>query len=409
MSDLHFVFLQGMPCSFFRRIGDKLSGQGHRVSRINLCFGDWLFWHGPEAHSYRGRYADWPAFFTAFIQENKVTDLVLLGEQRKYHKEAVKIALFLGVRVVATDFGYLRPDWITLEQDGMGGNSRFPRDPATILAHAASVPKADLDRRYSDSAVQMALGDLLFSFANVLVGWLRFPFYQRSEARPHPLIYFPAIGRRLLTAGKRNRRASERFQSVLASGAAFFVLPLQLEHDFQIVAYSPFDGLDEVIELVIHSFAAHADRSSRLLLKSHPWDPGLKRWPRLIAEVAGRFGVADRIDYLDGGDLDGMMARAAGVVTVNSTSGLRALQLGCPVKLLGQAVYDVPGLSDQGSLDAFWQTPLKPDPQLRDAFVDLMAETIQIRGVFFSEPGATVAVEAAASRLAAGIRQWPAS
>ena len=33
--------------------------------------------------------------------------------------------------VAVTDFGYLRPDWIVLERDGMGAESRFPRDPDT--------------------------------------------------------------------------------------------------------------------------------------------------------------------------------------------------------------------------------------------------------------------------------------
>lgn len=399
MSDLHFVFLQGMPCSFFYRIGQKLAGLGHRVSRINLCFGDWLFWHGPDAISYRGRYADWPAFITAFFQQNRVTDLVLLGEQRKYHKEAVKIAQGMGIRVMTTDFGYLRPDWITLEQDGMGGNSRFPRDPKMILAGAERVPNINLSRRYSDSSFKMALGDLVYSFGNVIFGGLLYPYYRRSEARAHPLIYFPAIGLRLLGSGRRNRRARAKMREIHEAGAKYFVLPLQLEHDFQIVAYSSFSGLEEMLELVIESFAMHAAKTSRLVIKSHPWDPGLKQWGRYIDQVAGRLDVAGRIDYLEGGDLDEMMRLSEGVVTVNSTSGLRALQLECPVRVLGQAIYDLPGLADQQKLDSFWKNPQAPDPQLADSFINLLAETIQIRGVFFSEPGATAAVNAFISKL----------
>ncbi len=81
----------------------------------------------------------------------------MLGEQRRYHKEAVAVAKTLGVRVTVTDFGYLRPDWITLEQDGMGGNSRFPRDPEVLEVLARGVAEPDLSESYRDSALNPPL------------------------------------------------------------------------------------------------------------------------------------------------------------------------------------------------------------------------------------------------------------
>lgn len=400
MSEKHFVFLQGMPCSFFARLGEKLSASGHRVSRINLCFGDWWFWHGPQTLNYRGSLAAWPEFIRFYLVEQQATNLVLLGEQRKYHKEAVAIAQSLGIQVTVTDFGYLRPDWITLERDGMGGNSRFPRDPTAIREAAKQVGKPDFVRRYTDSTWRMAVGDLFYSFSNVFLRAL-FPRYQRSEARPHPLLYFPFMGLRMLFADGRQKKAVARFQAIKASGAPYFVFPLQLEHDFQIVAYSPYRNLDEPIAAVIRSFAGRSG-ATRLLIKSHPWEPGLKDWAKRIRRLATRYGVGDRVDYLDGGDLDDMINGALGLVTVNSTSGLRALQLGCPVKVLGQAAFDVDEMTFRGSLDDFWSTPGKPDAGLVEAYINLMAASIQIRGVYFSPAGAEAGAEAAASRLGAG-------
>ena len=63
----HFVFLQGMPCSFYRSVGEALERQGQRVSRINLSFGDWLYWHGKNAVNYRGRRKSWPDFLKSYI------------------------------------------------------------------------------------------------------------------------------------------------------------------------------------------------------------------------------------------------------------------------------------------------------------------------------------------------------
>src|SRR5258706_1292220 len=401
MPDLHFLFLQGMPSLFFRRIAAGLVARGCRTTGINLCMGDRLFWGGRDAVNYRGSLADWPAFIEAFLVREGVTDLVLLGEQRRYHQEAIAAAQARGVRISVTDFGYLRPDWITLERDGMSGNSRFPRHMDEVRRLAALAPRSDLAPRYSDSALRMALGDLLYSFSTALFGWL-YPRYQRSDRRPHPMVYFPAIGWRLLVARFAARRARRQLAALLAAPARDFILPLQLGHDFPIVSYSPFANLLEPPRSVIQSFAAHSTPDLRLVVKAHPWDPGLRRWRSIVARLAVDSGVGERVDFLNGGGIDELLRAAAGLVTVNSSAGLRALQLGCPVKVLGQAIYDMPGLSQPGRLDDFWRGPVAPDPANIDVFVAAIAATVQIRGVFFHEPGLSAAVEQAVERLCNG-------
>lgn len=400
MADRHFVFLQGMPSPFFRRIGEALSKRNHRVTRINFCIGDWLFWSGHHTLSYRGSGADWPEFFGDFLDRNLVTDLVLLGEQRRYHKEAVVLAQTRGIRVVANDFGYLRPDWITLERDGMGGNSQFPRVPEEIFRLNASVPVVDLVQRFQDSASGMARADLLYNFANLFLGLL-YPHYRRTDHRPHTLIYTLTSAVHLLRGKLRQVSSQRKVGDLVHSKTRYFVLPLQLDHDFQIVAYSPFSGMEEVIRLVMTSFSRFASSGTRLVIKVHPWDAGLVNWDRVVRKTAESLSVVERVDFMHGGNLDELARHAEGMVTVNSTSGLHALQVKCPVKVLGQAVYDVRGLTYQGSLDTFWQSKQRPDTDLLSAFVNLMAATIQLRGVFFSEPGCTAAVQSAVKWLEA--------
>jgi capsular polysaccharide export protein len=88
-----------------------------------------------------------------------------------------------------------------------------------------------------------------------------------------------------------------------------------------------------------------------------------------------------------------------GVITVNSTSGIRALQLGKPVKVLGQAIYDVVGLTHQGEIDDFWQRPMPPDGVLLDSFIKVLASKFQVRGTFFSHLGRKAAVAGAVRYL----------
>ncbi|ACX96315.1 capsule biosynthesis protein [Halothiobacillus neapolitanus] len=394
----HFVFLQGMPSAFFRLVGDALEKSSHRVSRINFCAGDWLFWHDRRALSYRGTLADWPNFFGQWLHDAHATDVVLLGEQRKYHREAVQVAKAAGVRVWATDFGYLRPDWITLEANGLGGNSTMPRDLAEIERLAANLPPVDFQRKYHDSSWRMSLGDLAASFATVFFS-VFYPRYQQSDARPHPLIYFPAMGLSLLVKAWQQKPALRLFAHINRRGRAYFVFPLQLNHDFQIQAYSPFAGMGDAISLVLASFARHAPIECDLLIKSHPWDPGLHNWNKQIQKEARQLGIAERVFYFNGGDLNAMMRKARGVVTVNSTSGLQALQMGRAVKVLGACVYDVPELVDTQSLDDFWQNPTPPDATQLADFIRLLVQQTQIRGVFFGRADGSPSVINFAQRL----------
>jgi len=394
----HLVFLQGMPSPFYRQIAQHLKAQGWRVTRINLCTGDWLFWHGEDAISYRGRHSQWPRFIAQFLTEQGVTHVLLLGENRRYHRQAVDIALELGIQVVVNDFGYIRPDWITFERNGMSGGSLFPRDPVAIRAMAAELPDIDWTPRFADSAFHMARGDLLYNLSNLFMGWL-YPFYRRSDRRPHTLIYTPASGLRLLTNRLRQKRTEQSVQQLIASQQAYYLFPLQLDFDFQIVAYSPFDGIASSIAHVVASFARHAPKHALLLLKEHPWDPALKNWERILQREAARWGVGDRVQYLRGGHLDSLITHAQGVVTVNSTTGMRALQLGRPLVVLGQAVFDVPGMTHQGGLDSFWTQATAPDASLVRDFLKAVAAALQIRGVFFEEEGLRLAAQEAARRL----------
>lgn len=401
----NFIFLQGMPCAFFSQLAKELMARGHTVARIFLCFGDKIFWRGLPGTSFRGGLSAWPSYFEDYVLRHRITDLILLGEQRKYHREAVIVAQKLGIRVTVTDYGYLRPDWITLERDGMGGDSRFPKNPAIIHLYAKGLAVPDFTRRYYDSDLNMAIGDLIYSFSNILFS-LFYPCYKRSDERPHPIIYFPAEGIRLLTQSHRNKEAMDQFQKIQNSGKRYFVFPMQLEHDFQIIAYSQFHSLDHVLKEVIGSFA-RATSEVVLLIKSHPWDTGFKNWRKRIARIAASNQVEQRVIFLDGGDLDAMMAGSLGVITVNSTSGIKALQQGRPVKVLGQAIYDIAGLTSQRSLDEFWNTPTMPDVALVKKFSTLVAATIQIRGTHFSNEGMLAAAQNAAIQLCCSEQALP--
>lgn len=392
-----FLFLQGPSSPFFSLIADGLEAKGHHIHRINLCVGDQLFWRRPGAVNYRGKLGDWPAFIADFLDRHGITDMLLLGEQRDHHKLAIAAAKARGIQVVATDFGYLRPDWIILEKDGISAESQFPREPESILELGARAPTANLQKMYEDSFWRMALSEMAYHFSSYFLWWL-FPHY-RSFKVENPLLAYLGTGWRLLFSKRRAREAEAILDTLNARSTPYFLFPLQMENDYQIRAYSPYPDMETPIAEVIASFASHAARNVRLLVKVHPWDPGLKNWGKIVARHAQKHGVADRVHYIDGGSLYAMIRRSRGMVTINSTTGIQALRMDSPLITLGQAIFDVPGLTFQGSLNDFWTHAAPPDPSLREAWINATAAALQIRGVFYSQPGLGDAAKAAVERL----------
>jgi capsular polysaccharide export protein len=326
-----------------------------------------------------------------------VTDLVLHGDTRPYHREAVKQAEARGITVHVTELGLLRPGFLTHETGGLVTLSRFPDDPAAIRAIAKEAPSPDLTRRYPGSFMLEAWQDVSYHLVTLATS-VFFPRYERHTPQ-HPLADYARWCLRLARAPGRRRRASREQSELLASSKPFFVLPLQVEGDYQLLAHSPFSSMRQAVDRVLGSFARSAPAHVRLVIKTHPLDNGIRNWRHEIGEATRELGVQDRVHLLDGGDLGALLARAAGCVTVNSTSGLEAIMRGTAVRLLAPALFDVEGLVDRQPLDGFWHVPQAPDPDLTDALVRALAATTQFRGSIHNLEGLEEAVERLTERL----------
>jgi capsular polysaccharide export protein len=391
------LFLQGPLSPLYAMIGDRLEARGHAVHRINLCVGDSLDWRRPGAVAYRGSLAKFPAFVARVMDEHAVTDLVLHGDRRLYHRAAAEAARPRGIVVAATELGYLRPDFMTIERDATATGSHFPEDPDAIRAIAAAVPPPDLALRYRGSFAAQAVPDVVYNLANSLF-WFLHPGYRRHTIH-HPFADYAAWGLRLLTERRRQAEADILLAALVEARTPFFVFAMQLEGDFQVRDHSPYGSLRPALDEVFASFRAHAPADTLLVVKNHPLDNGLEGWRGAIHRLAAVHGLRSRVHFADGGGLAPLVEASRGVVTVNSTAGLEALQRGAAVKTLAPAIYDVPGLVDPGPLDGFWRTPRAPDPALLDAFVRALAATVQVKGTIYSKEGCAAAADAMAARI----------
>lgn len=385
-----FLFLQGLATPFFSELGRALRAKGAHVWRVNFRGGDSAYWSGPST-AFRGRVEELEDFYSRLFAEHRFTDVVLFGDMRPVHRGVYEVAEKHQARVHVFEEGYIRPDWITLERDGVNGNSRLPQDSAWFLEAAKALPPLPEPTPSPVSFNRRAWQDFLYRISSVH-DVLFHPHYQTHRPRRS---YVEYAGWFLRFATFRFRLHHDR--SLLARavgvGGPVFLLPLQLNGDSQIVHHSPFHSVSEVIQEVVASFAANAPKNAVLIIKNHPLDTGLDGYRSAARRAAAGHGIGGRVFFIDVENLAEIFPIIKGVVLVNSTTGLSAIWRGIPVHAIANPIYKMPGLTFTGGLDDFWRNPEPPDGLLFEAFRSVLLHVNQLNGNFFTPTGIRLAIE----------------
>lgn len=396
-----FLFLQGPQSRYFRRLGLAVRATGARVRKVNMCGGDVFLWPTPCATLYQGSRGNWPRWVADLMDRDAVTDLVLMGDNRPMHRDAICIARSRNIRVYVLDEGYLRPNYITLEREGVYIRSRLPNTADTIRERAATLPEAPPMYAYPDCMRTRVMDTIRHHVGNTVLLGL-FPRYRTH--RPYPIVWeLKGWLPRYVTRRRRKLEALTTQRTLLKSGEPYFLFPLQLDSDVLVRSYSHYGVRDSIMQ-VFSSFARSAPAGCRLVVKNHPLDNGLINLRQFVDNFAHATGIQDRITYMDGGQGRALMEspQCRGVVVVNSTMGLEALALGRPVFSLGKSIYALTGLAvtpQENPLGQFWSTPRPPDATLMHQFVKLLHGEALVAGNFYTDQGIAAAVEGSLRRL----------
>lgn len=393
-----FLFLQGLATPYFNALGHHLRAHGAETLRVNFCPGDELYWHGPSI-KFRGEREELQPFFESLFEKHSFTDVALFGDTRAVHQPALQLAKTRNVQVHVFEEGYLRPYWVTIERGGVNAHSPLPRGSQWYREARGALDTTPEVVEERNNPTVRALQDMAFHIANTTAPLL-YPRYRTHRPR-HPMREYAGWCWRLPQLPLRRRAEEQELTGILTGSAPVFFFPLQLTGDSQITKHSSFAGIAEAMETVIKSFALHAPSSASLIIKNHPLDTGLDRHAKTVSHLARKYDVKERVRFFETGHLPTIADRAHGTVVVNSTVGLAALGHECPVKTLASPIYDLPGLTFQGSLDEFWQNPAAPDRNLYRAFRDVLLATTQVNGNFFTRAGIQLAVSGCHRMLAA--------
>ena len=383
-----FLFLQGPHGPFFDGLARMLRRAGARVWRVGFNAGDRAFWpDGPSYIPYRGAAGDWPAALAELLDAHGVTDIVLYGDTRPIHAEAVRTARTRGLTLHVFEEGYMRPYWVTYERGGANGHSR-------LMAMSIAQMQAALAGSHIEAPLPPAhWGDMRqhIFYGALYHGFVMFGNRDYRNFRPHRALTvrqeFRLYLRRLLRmpAHAAERRIATRR---IRSGAfPYHLALLQLEHDSSFRVHSPFATMTEFLAEVIAGFAEGAPRHHHLVVKAHPLEDGRTPLRRDLRRLARAHGIEGRVHYVRGGKLAELLNDARSAVTVNSTAGQQVLWRGIPLKVFGQAVYAKPELVSEQPLRDFFRNAERPDSRAYREFRRYLLESSQVPGGFYSARG----------------------
>jgi capsule polysaccharide modification protein KpsS len=315
-----------------------------------------------------------------FFERTGVQCMFLFGDCRPHHQAAIKAALRRNMGVYVFEEGYIRPDYITLEKFGVNGYSVIPCNP-DFYRELEDRP----ERNAAPAGInfpRMVSSVIMYHLAEFLMK-RRYPHYKYHKAyNPviEPFYWIRSGVRKALYRVTEKKLEGKLFESLKKR---YFLVPLQFHRDSQVLLHSKYDAVEEFILEIMESFAAHADKRHSLVFKHHPVERGHKNYASMIKALAEKLGIPDRVCYIHDLHLPTLLKNALGVVVINSTVGLSALFHGTPVKVTGTAIYCMPGLTYQKSLDDFWADPGHVDMDLYRRFRNYIIENTQLNGSFY--------------------------
>ncbi|MFT5630171.1 MAG: capsular polysaccharide export protein [Gammaproteobacteria bacterium] len=387
-SNRHFLFLQGPHGPYFHRLAKMLRAAGGQVWRVGFNAGDRAFWFGGAGYiPFQGTIEDWPDTFATIVADHGITDIVLYGDTRPIHADAIAAATAAGLQIHVFEEGYMRPYWVTYERGGTNGNSKLM--DLTVSQMQTALALSDLEvptppAHWGDMRHHVFYGALyhwfvLFSNCHYrkMVRHRELPVFTETMLYTKRLLLMPytALDRMIATARIRY------------GGFPYHLVLMQLEHDASFQTHSPFTRMGEFIEVVMDGFAKGTPRHHHLVFKAHPLENGRSPLKRIIREQARKHGVEARVHYVRGGKLARLLDHARTAVTVNSTAGQQVLWRGIPLKVFGAAVYAKPEFVSEQSLEDFFASPTRPDSKAYKDYRRFLLETSQVPGGFYAARG----------------------
>lgn len=375
-----YLLLQGPMGPFFNDMAEWLESQEREAINVIFNAGDRFYCRKRNYLTFKETPKEFPHWLKVTWSEYHFDTIICFGDCRQLHQAAKRWAQSKGIRFLAFEEGYLQPHFITLEKDGVNAYSSIPRDPEFYR----NLPdQKELQVHSLKPSTKLRIWHAMWYY---LISWCyrkQFPLYR------HHKVFSPwyeskcwiRAGWRKLWYRFKERHVMRLLETKLDQ--RYFLAILQVYNDSQIRNHSPYKDVRNYINNVMYSFSRKASPADFLVFKHHPMDRGHRLYRPLISKLGKQYGISDRVMYVHDLSMPQLLSHSKAVITINSTAGLSALIHNKPLKVMGRALYDIKGLTYQGSLNQYWTSNFKPDKHLFNKFNSYLRKNTQINAVFY--------------------------
>ncbi|ORM66528.1 capsular biosynthesis protein [Pantoea rodasii] len=380
LSGKKYLLLQGPMGPFFNDVATWLESLEREAVNVIFNGGDRFYCRQRKYLPYLKTPKEFPSWLRDTHKEYDFDTILCFGDCRPMHQAAKRWAQAKGIRFIAFEEGYLRPHFITVEEGGVNAFSSLPRDPE-FYRRLPEMPAMQVEKLKPSAAKRIGHATWYY-----LVGWrYRHEFHQYRHHKSFSPWYEAQCWVRAYWRkqwyGWRQRNVLSHLQNSLDQ--RYFLAILQVYNDSQIRNHSPYEDVRDYINDVIFSFSKKAPRNEFLVIKHHPMDRGHRLYGPLINKLSKEYGVKNRVIYVHDVPMPELLTHAKAAITINSTAGISALIHNKPLKVMGNALYDMKGLTYQGHLNQFWTADFKPDMKLFKKFKNELLNRTQINTVYY--------------------------
>lgn len=375
------LFLVGPIGTFFARLLKYLDKENVQTYKILFPLHEYGF-SKLKVIRYSRDMIYFKEFLRKIIFDKNIKHIFMYGIVLLPHRYALDLVEELnreGIKIHTHIFelGYLRPNFVTLEDQGVNYKSSLI-----------------LDKKFFDKQkIYNIFPEARSKGLRIRKIWKSITFINHSfkkykivefdhKLQPKPIFIWYQIKGFLLKYFYSFAEYSlkKKFLSI----NNFFIVILQVSSDSQLTHGSNIKDNNKFIYEVINSFAKAKLKNINLVFKHHPRDRGYTNYSKTIMKLSRKFDIKDNVFYFHDYSLAKIFqnSNCKGTVLINSTVGYQSLYHSIPLKALGISPFNIEGLSDQRNLVSFFENPLPVDRLFFNKFYKFVLENSQINGDF---------------------------
>ncbi len=376
------LFLVGPIGTFFSRLSNYLEENNIRTYKISFPLYEYGFPKSRLIKFHQDIYL-FKNFLKEILIDKEIKHIFMYGNVLIPHREALSLVEELKkedieIHTHIFELGYLRPNFVTLENKGVNYNSSLIKSREFYLEQDSyeSFPIPKKHARFRIRKIWKTISFINHSFKKYKI------VNSEHKLQPKPIYIWYQIKGFFL---KFYFKLSEyKLKKKCFFRNKFFIAILQVSTDSQLTEGSDIKDNKEFIYKIIKDFAKANLNNINLVFKHHPRDRGYTNYFNLIEKFSKEFGIYEKVFYIHDYFLSKIFQNlnCKGTVLINSTVGYQSLYHSVPVKALGISPYNIEGLTDRRDLISFFKNPPSVDRLLLNKFYKYILENSQINGNF---------------------------